>query len=173
MSKSVTIFVMILCFYGLSTGKDNRISFTFGIPDQLGLEYQHYFNNFYIGFSPHILIAALESKPINSIGYDWAIFPNISVGYIFFKKGKFDLGTDLIITPAYFVKSFEEIPHDNSFELWTGLRLVPSLTFSKITISICGGIGMVNVIWPFKMLSYSAGLNYLIPSLAIKVGFNF
>jgi hypothetical protein len=72
----------------------------------------------------------------------------------------------LIITPAYFEETYQDSIHTKYYELWIGPRIIPSLTFSKITLSLCAGFFFI---YDFKETRY----NEIKPSIAIKAGYNF
>jgi hypothetical protein len=169
MNRNVITILYTLFLFGIVFGKDNRISMTLGMPDLIGIEYQRNIGNFYFAFSPHVLSSILfcNTRIGGTAGhFDLAIFPDVSFGYIFYRKNIFELGSDLIIMPAYFKQTFNDTIHSEYTQLSTGLRVIPSLTFSNITLSLSAGLFYFN---DFKQSRY----NGIKPSIALKAGYNF
>ncbi len=143
---------------------NNRLSLSIGEPDLIGLEYQRYFNIFYLGFSPHVLSSILFCNVQNE-EYDIAIFPNLSLGHRFFKRNKFDLAYDIVFTPAYFKRTNQFNYQYDYFQFWSAVRIIPSLSFSNIIYSLgCGCLYMYN---------FNNEHNYLFPSAVFKIGQDF
>ncbi|HUI91127.1 MAG TPA: hypothetical protein VLX68_02665 [Chitinivibrionales bacterium] len=174
MRKSILIIFLISILSSNLFGKDNRISLELGYPDLFGIEYQRNINNFYIAFSPHILASVLFCNWNNYYyNYKFYIAPSLSFGYIFIKKRIFELGSDLIVTTGYFDKIYEDTLRETQFELDYGLRINPSFTFSKITLSIFGGFFIEHILKPYEYVIYPNGNFTLQPSFALKLGYNF
>jgi hypothetical protein len=170
MKSGIAIVVCVLTFSCTLFGKDNRLSLAVGYPDMFGIEYQRNIHNFYIAFAPHFLASIIYClNRDKNYNYNLAIFPSLSCGYNFIKRGIFELGPDLIITPGYFKRTYSDSSQGTQFELNYGLRIVPSFTFSKISLSLFGGFYINHVLKPYD---YPHPITFM-PSIALKVGYNF
>jgi hypothetical protein len=169
MKKTAQFIICIFILLSCVLGKDNRISMTVGFPDFYGIEYQHDFNKIYLACSPHILVAYAMSRDTGDGSYSWIIVPSFSLGYYFIKRQKSNLALDLIIMPGYYSQRMSGI-EETRLDLATALRLIPSFTFYKFTISFGAGFCLGYSIIPSKYNETKQ--NVLYPSGVLKFGIN-